>query len=298
MNSAIKQNTRYGAYGVILRGSTILLTKKISGPYKGLWDLPGGGIEFGESPEGALKRELLEETAMAAGSLELLHIGTSNFDYLYEGVPHAFHHIGIIYKVANATPMPHLVPEEEMRWVEPSEIKKEELTPFANYAISAVMPTLEGSWRPHTNIRGKVIAIMKHKTHNRLLVCEVRDDQDVLKGWCPLGGGIDFGETGEEAIKREMQEELGCEIQIKGSPITFENIFEHHGMKGHEIILAFNVTLENPQLYENQRFQIYEDRGSVHWVEWIDIERFQSGESTLFPQALVEKLLLGSGRVL
>ena len=46
--------SRFGAYGILLGDSAILLTRKKSGPYKGLWDLPGGGIEFGETPEEAL----------------------------------------------------------------------------------------------------------------------------------------------------------------------------------------------------------------------------------------------------
>jgi 8-oxo-dGTP diphosphatase len=66
--------SRHGAYGVLLQGSRILLSLKKSGPYKGLWGLPGGAIEFGETLEEALKRELLEETALAAAQLELLSI--------------------------------------------------------------------------------------------------------------------------------------------------------------------------------------------------------------------------------
>lgn len=58
MNSKINQISRHGAYGVVLRDSEILFTLKKSGPYKGLWGLPGGAIEFGETPEEALKREL------------------------------------------------------------------------------------------------------------------------------------------------------------------------------------------------------------------------------------------------
>lgn len=30
----------------------------------GLWDIPGGGLEFNESPHEALKRELFEETGL------------------------------------------------------------------------------------------------------------------------------------------------------------------------------------------------------------------------------------------
>jgi len=51
---------RPGAYGIILSGETALLTmsfEKEASP-----QLPGGGIDPGESPVGALHRETLEET--------------------------------------------------------------------------------------------------------------------------------------------------------------------------------------------------------------------------------------------
>jgi hypothetical protein len=38
----LKQITRFGAYGIILKDSQILLTQKKFGPYKDQWGLPGG----------------------------------------------------------------------------------------------------------------------------------------------------------------------------------------------------------------------------------------------------------------
>lgn len=51
---------RPGAYGILPRGDKILLTHQLdsSEPFQ----LPGGGIDPGESPVAALRREILEET--------------------------------------------------------------------------------------------------------------------------------------------------------------------------------------------------------------------------------------------
>lgn len=118
-----------------MQDSAILFTLKKSGPYKGFWGLPGGAIEFGETPEETLKRELLEETALAAAQLELLSIATTIGEYNNHGELYQFHHIGIIYKVSRITLIPDLVPEEEGRWVRLRGIKQEELTPFATHVL-------------------------------------------------------------------------------------------------------------------------------------------------------------------
>ncbi len=43
----------------------VLLVKRAHEPLKGEWSLPGGAVEIGETLEGALRRELLEETGLA-----------------------------------------------------------------------------------------------------------------------------------------------------------------------------------------------------------------------------------------
>lgn len=284
--SASDKTTRHGAYGVVLENSKILLAKKNTGPYEGLWDLPGGKIEFGETPEDTLKRELLEESSLIVTQSEFFTITTSTREFYKNDQPYGFHQIGLIYRVLDWTNQPNHIAEEENRWVSLENISLQELTPFARQIVSTL--SKRHSWRPNSSIRGKAIGLAKHE--NRLLVCEVLDDHGKLKGWCPPGGGIDFGEKAEEALKREMREELRCEVKISEDPIICENIFEHHGLIGHEIVFAFPIILENKEIYTTKRFQIHENKGSSHWVEWIPIQNFINGKAILFPEVLIDKI--------
>lgn len=127
-----KKFTRYGAYAIIFEDSKLLLTQKKSGPYKGLWGLPGGGIEFGETPEMTLKREIKEETALSANQIELITVLTNCGEFL----DHKFHFIGIIYRVNEICLLPGVIPEEKKRWIPINEIVPEELTNFAKMAYS------------------------------------------------------------------------------------------------------------------------------------------------------------------
>jgi ADP-ribose pyrophosphatase YjhB (NUDIX family) len=64
---------RVAAYGVIIDGGRILLAHWNEAGHSG-WTLPGGGLEPGEDPADAARREILEETGHTAVLRELLGI--------------------------------------------------------------------------------------------------------------------------------------------------------------------------------------------------------------------------------
>ncbi len=134
----MKQIIRHGAYGVLLQDSHILLTQKKSGPYKELWGLSGGAIEFGETPEEALRREFLEETAIAIGAVEFLHVATATGYYENEEGRYGFHQTGILYTIIDWEQRREVIPEEECFWISLSEGAREKITPFALQAITVL----------------------------------------------------------------------------------------------------------------------------------------------------------------
>lgn len=55
------RNPKGAVTAVVIRGNRLLVLKRRDDPFKGLWDLPGGFMQEGESPKKALKREIKEE---------------------------------------------------------------------------------------------------------------------------------------------------------------------------------------------------------------------------------------------
>ena len=55
----------------IFRDGKILLVRRARSPARGLYSLPGGRVEFGETLHAALHREVAEETALTIGIVDL-----------------------------------------------------------------------------------------------------------------------------------------------------------------------------------------------------------------------------------
>lgn len=61
-----------GALAAVVRDGRLLLVQRAKEPDKGLWGLPGGMVEDGETPEAAAVRELAEETGVEADGAAII----------------------------------------------------------------------------------------------------------------------------------------------------------------------------------------------------------------------------------
>jgi ADP-ribose pyrophosphatase YjhB (NUDIX family) len=140
-------------------------------------------------------------------------------------------------------------------------------------------------------IRTIVLGIFQYE--GRLLVFEGYDPMDGLTFYRPLGGGIEFGEYGDQALIREMCEEIGAEVVNVRYLATLQNIFTHNGRMGHEIVLLYAADFADPSMYESGAFARANDNGQPISVMWKPLADFAAG-AFLVPIGLLELLTHGS----
>jgi ADP-ribose pyrophosphatase YjhB (NUDIX family) len=80
--------------------------------------------------------------------------------------------------------------------------------------------------------------IILHK--GKILVCKAAG----YPNYFLPGGHIEFGEGAEQALKRELLEELGVEVKTLKYIGSVENIYRANSKKHHELNLLFFVTLK------------------------------------------------------
>lgn len=125
--------TRTGAYGVVLFKDSILLVRQIKGPLKDLLDLPGGGVEPGETPDQTLVREFMEEVTGHFTHSSLIETIFYTHDFP-EMLYHLTAHIFLVRGFAHSLFHPH-PPELLFDWYPLKALQTLKLTPVAQKAI-------------------------------------------------------------------------------------------------------------------------------------------------------------------
>ncbi|MCT7967170.1 NUDIX hydrolase [Laspinema sp. D1] len=136
-----------------------------------------------------------------------------------------------------------------------------------------------------TKIRVITLGLIQDK--NRLFVSEGYDSVKHQSFYRPLGGGIEFGETSLEALKREFQEEVNADLTNIHYLGCVENIFIYNGEPGHEIIQLYRCNFSDHKFYELESLFFFEGKREVKAL-WVEIDQLISGELVLVPTKLLD----------
>nr|WP_314898578.1 NUDIX domain-containing protein [uncultured Deefgea sp.] len=133
-------------------------------------------------------------------------------------------------------------------------------------------------------IRVKVVCLFEQD--GQFLFAEGYDPTKNQHYLMPVGGGVEFGERCEEAIFREVFEEIGVEIQNLRLLKVVENLFTFDGIAVHEIVFVYQADLAAPL----QHSIGVESNGDEFNLRWLTRNQINTLGWPVFPKGLLDAI--------
>jgi ADP-ribose pyrophosphatase YjhB (NUDIX family) len=136
-----------------------------------------------------------------------------------------------------------------------------------------------------TSIRSIALALLRRG--DRILVLEGTDPANGARFYRPLGGGIGHGERAADAVVRELKEELGVDVVVRGLYGIYENVFTYNAKPHHEIAFVFDCAFVDVNALGEDEHIGREDDGTpfrVLWKRIDDFARARDGDGGLVPE--------------
>ncbi len=127
---------RLVALGILASGSSVLMERRPSdGPLPGLWQFPGGKVEFGEHPWDALRREIREELGLKIPGGTLFGL----YSHVYDIEGRRVHYVLVAYRVR--VPRARIRETATFRWVPRTELADLAVVPGSKPIVADVVRT-------------------------------------------------------------------------------------------------------------------------------------------------------------
>ncbi|MCP5455387.1 MAG: NUDIX domain-containing protein [Thermotogae bacterium] len=301
------KNLEIRVSAVIIRNNKILL--KRSGK-KSYMFLPGVNIKIGEFSEESIKREIYEEfgektlkVTLAAFTESSKLFGKNNsheicFHYRVEFSEDSYLYIYDEIKVKKG------YKENIFKWTDVSELEKFSIVPeyskeIIRYSGKGILHinSIPGNLKNILSRRYELTIAFNSTYFNCRAVGIILKNNKVLvhreinekNFWTLPGGRVEFLESSEDALKREMAEELS--EQVIGSELIFieENFFERRNNKFYQLGIYYKTEFDKESsIYNLDSFTIKDDTQREIFFKWIDIEDLEN--EPLFPEFLRREL--------
>jgi 8-oxo-dGTP pyrophosphatase MutT (NUDIX family) len=137
-------------------------------------------------------------------------------------------------------------------------------------------------------VRPTTRCLFEHQ--GRLLLKESFDASTNEIFYQPIGGKIEFAETAQECIIREVYEEIHAEITDICFLGTIEHIYTLNGIPGHGLILLFSASFVDSIFYRTDTITGYESNNVSFVAKWLHIDLFREKSEILGPSGILSLL--------
>jgi 8-oxo-dGTP diphosphatase len=128
---------RVAVGAVVLKDNRVLLVRRAKPPAQGLWAIPGGSVELGETLQQATEREILEETGITIQAKKPVY----TFDLIEKDENNRirFHYVivDLMADYISGKPLPG-DDADEVRWVSSEELKNLDVNPRTLTVLNSV----------------------------------------------------------------------------------------------------------------------------------------------------------------
>ncbi|SDF41030.1 NUDIX domain-containing protein [Halorubrum xinjiangense] len=137
----------------------------------------------------------------------------------------------------------------------------------------------------------RVVTLGAVRRGEELLVQAVGRNDAGGRNFRLLGGGVEFGEHSEDALRREFDEELGVALDDVSPLGTYERVFDHEERRHHEVWRVYEATIVEDWPYDREAFSFVEpDSGAELRATWKRPRAFRSGPDHLYGETLLDDL--------